>query len=236
MILDPDRIIGALTTLSARIRRRFPDAGLNEACEHVLSIARSAKRRSESISRPIISLRVAVGLLVLALVATPIVATVNFDLPPESLDLFTLAELFDSATRDIALFAVAVFFLVTLETRIKRTRVLRAIRELRNAACIIDMHQLAKDPDRVSPGPAADTTGELLTRHEMSRYLEYCNELLALTGKISAVYIQHFDDAIAVQAVNEIENLTAGLSQKILQKILILRTAERRDNAPTIAA
>ena len=56
----------------------------------------------------------------------------------------------------------------------------------------------------------------------MSRYLEYCNELLALTGKIAAVYVQNFDDEGAVQAVNEIETLTAGMCQRIWQKILIL--------------
>ena len=31
-----------------------------------------------------------------------------------------------------------------------------------------------------------------------------------------------FDDAVALAAVNEIENLTTGLSRKIWQKIMIL--------------
>jgi hypothetical protein len=188
----------------------------------VLAISSFAKGRAETIARPIIVLRLAVGLLVLVLTAAPVVVIMTFDVPRESIDLFTFAELFDSVARDIALVAVAVFFLLTLETRIKRTRVLRATRELRNAAHIVDMHQLTKDPEHAAPHAGAGG----LTRFEMSRYLEYCNELLALIGKIAAVYIQRFDDPGAVQAVNEIETLTAGLSQKILQKILVLQLDE----------
>ena len=45
-----------------------------------------------------------------------------------------------------------------------------------------------------------------------------------LTSKIAALYVQYFDDRIALQAVNEIENLTTGLSRKIWQKVMILDT------------
>jgi hypothetical protein len=222
-MLEPDRIIDALTVLGARIRNRFPEAGLNAACERLLAISRRAKRRAETIARPIRGLRVAVALLVLVLLAAPLFVTASFDTPRKALDLFSLVELIDSLARNLTLIAIAVIFLVTLETRIKRIRVLKAIRELRNVAHIIDMHQLSKDPDHATHGlPSADR----LSGYAMSRYLEYCNELLALTGKIAAVYIQEFDDSGAVQAVNEIEQLTAGLSQQILQKILILHHDE----------
>ena len=222
--LDPDQIIKALDLLGRRIHHRFPHAGLNVACQRLQSISRSAKRRAKSITRPIIALRIAVYLFVLILLAAPIIVMVSFETPRESLDLFSLVELVDNLARNVALIAVGVFFLVTLETRIKRTRVLKAIRELRNVAHIIDMHQLSKDPDHAAPGPI--DRDRPLTRYQMSRYLEYCNELLALTGKIAAVYIQKFDDSGAIQVVNEIESLTAGLSQKILQKILILHHDE----------
>jgi hypothetical protein len=222
--LDPDRIIETLNMLSGRIDQRFPKAGLNDACQRLLLISKRAKRRAEAIAQPIIALRVAVCVFVLILLATPIVITASFDTPRESLDLFSLPELIDNLARNVTLIAVGVFFLVTLETRIKRTRVLKAIRELRNIAHIIDMHQLGKDPDHAARAPISGVRP--LTRYEMSRYLEYCNELLSLTGKIAAVYIQKFDDSGAIQAVNEIEILTAGLSQKILQKILILHHDE----------
>ena len=83
--------------------------------------------------------------------------------------------------------AVAVFFLVTIETRVKRRRALRAIHELRAIAHVIDMHQLTKDPewvlDRGRPRPAS-CAPRTMSRFELSRYLDYCSEALSLTGKV----------------------------------------------------
>jgi hypothetical protein len=61
-----------------------------------------------------------------------------------------------------------------------------------------------------------------MSRFEVSRYLDYCSEMLSLTGKIAALYIQEFDDDVALAAVNEVENLTTGLSRKIWQKLMIV--------------
>ena len=47
------------------------------------------------------------------------------------------------------------------------------------------------------------------------------NELLAIISKIAALYVQNFNDPITLSAVNEVENLTNGLSRKIWQKIMI---------------
>jgi CheY-specific phosphatase CheX len=62
----------------------------------------------------------------------------------------------------------------------------------------------------------------ILSRFELSRYLDYCSEMLSITGKIAALYIQEFDDDVALSAVNEVENLTTGLSRKIWQKLMIV--------------
>ena len=53
----------------------------------------------------------------------------------------------------------------------------------------------------------------------MSRHLDYCGEMLSLIGEIASIYILHWHDDIAVRAVNEVERMTAGLSQKFFQKI-----------------
>ena len=63
-----------------------------------------------------------------------------------------------------------------------------------------------------------------MSRFELSRYLDYCSEMLSLTGKVAALYIQDFDDEVALAAVNEVEDLTTGLSRKIWQKLMILLT------------
>lgn len=46
--------------------------------------------------------------------------------------------------------------------------------------------------------------------------------MLSLLGKISVLYVQRFDDAVALAAVNEVEQLTTGLSRKIWQKLMMI--------------
>ena len=48
--------------------------------------------------------------------------------------------------------------------------------------------------------------------------------MLALTGKLAALYVQQFSDGVTLAAVREVEDLTTGLSHKIWQKLMILKT------------
>jgi hypothetical protein len=52
--------------------------------------------------------------------------------------------------------------------------------------------------------------------------------MLSLVSKLAALYVQRFDDYVVLQAVNEVESLTNGLSRKIWQKITILEAASAR--------
>jgi hypothetical protein len=92
------------------------------------------------------------------------------------------------------------------------------------------MHQLTKDPSLVH-GDVTLTPSSPKRRmsfFELTRYLDYCSEMLSLTGKVAALYAQELRDAVVLSAVNEIEVLTTALSRKIWQKIMILR---KRDDA-----
>ncbi len=86
------------------------------------------------------------------------------------------------------------------------------------------MHQLTKDPDRVLfSGEDTESSPSIkMGVFEMSRYLDYCGEMLSLIGKIAAIYATHLQDDTAVRAASEVERLTTDLSQKIFQKIMIL--------------
>ena len=53
--------------------------------------------------------------------------------------------------------------------------------------------------------------------------------MLSLLGKLAALYVQRFDDSVALAAVDGIEDLTNGLSRKIWQKIAVLEGATRVD-------
>jgi hypothetical protein len=81
------------------------------------------------------------------------------------------------------------------------------------------MHQLTKDPvaliqERAPPRP--------MTKFELTRYLDYCAEMLALIGKLAALYGERMRDPVVIEAVTEIENLTTGLARKIWQKISLV--------------
>jgi len=91
------------------------------------------------------------------------------------------------------------------------------------------MHQLAKAPNEFLPGreELQVTPDRRMSRADLARYLDYCTDLLSLTSKVAALYVEHLQDPVVLEAVNDVENLTAGLSRKIWQKIAILDTATR---------
>ena len=135
----------------------------------------------------------------------------------------------EAAINDLVFLGIAIFFLLTIETRLKRRRALRALHQLRSIAHVVDMHQLTKDPEQLLSNPPATASSPVraMTPAELGRYLDYCSELLSVTSKIAALFVERFDDPVTLGAVNEIESLTAGLSRKIWQKIsMLLNTAD----------
>ena len=222
--LDAGAIATTIERLCQRVEVRFPESGLSRVCRELDAIAERAAETSAWIGRPILPLRIAVGLLVALILAGLAVTLAALRAPVVPLTLGELVQTVEAGVNDLVFVAVAVFFLLTLETRLKRRRALQAIHELRSIAHVIDMHQLTKDPEWVLD--RGRETGVLpprtMNRFELSRYLDYCSEALSLTGKVAALYMKDFDDPVALQAVNEVEALTTGLSRKIWQKLSIL--------------
>ena len=147
-----------------------------------------------------------------------------------SADPRTLTDLMQSqAIQNFVFLGVAVVFLASVDTRLKRGRALKALHELRSIAHVVDMHQLAKAPNEFLPGreELQVTPDRRMSRADLARYLDYCTDLLSLTSKVAALYVEHLQDPVVLEAVNDVENLTAGLSRKIWQKIAILDTATR---------
>jgi hypothetical protein len=225
--LDPDKIVETVAVLSKRIKERFPQAGLNQVCHKLLEVARSAKQRAGEFDRPILWVRLLSGVIILLLVALLVAAVWSAAQQDfEQVKTAELIQVIESGLNELVAIGVTIFFLVTLETRLKRRRALEAIHELRVISHIIDMHQLTKDPERLTvKGPdTASSPKRTMTPFELNRYLDYCSEMLAIVGKIAALYVQKFPDSEAVSAVNDVEDLAAGLSRKIWQKIMILHT------------
>lgn len=224
--LDSVRIEHTIEQLARRVEQRFPGSGLVAVVRELEQVAERASATVAWINRPLVGLRVAIGLLVLLIVVGLGVSLSSLQVQVGTPTLPELVQGIEAAINDVIYLAVAVFFLVTIETRVKRRRALRAIHELRAIGHVIDMHQLTKDPEWVLA--RGRETGIIPARSmslfELSRYLDYCSEALSLTGKVAALYVQRFDDAVALQAVNEVEELTTGLSRKIWQKLTVLYT------------
>lgn len=234
LALDPDELVRTVERLSRRIEERFPGAGLARLCAELLDVARHARERAAWIARPLPALRIGTWGLVVLIVAGLVTTLVRFEMPPGGFDLGEFIQVLEAGINDVVLIGVAVFFLVTLEARIKRHRALRALHELRVIAHIIDMHQLTKDPERIAggEGDTDSSPARAMTPAQLGRYLDYCSEMLSLTGKIAALYVQQFPDGVALAAVNEIEDLTNGLSRKIWQKLMILHGSLPEAGAP----
>jgi len=222
--LNPEHITRTIAQLRDRIQERFPGSGLGKVAEELQQIGNEAVARSQWIARPLLPLRIGIGLLVALLAAVTLLALAKLNVTKMWESFSDFVQAIDAGINDIVFIGIAIFFLVTLEGRMKRRRALKAIHELRALAHIIDMHQLTKDPEVIlSGGPATKSSPKrAMTTFEMSRYLDYCSEMLSLIGKVAALYAQRFNDPVALSAVDEIEDLTTGLSRKIWQKIMLI--------------
>jgi hypothetical protein len=224
--LDPDRITETAQRLRLRISERFPESGLSGVAGDLVQICLRTAGQGQWLARPQRALRIGVGGCIAGLAAV-FAATVwaVFQLPADA-RVTDVIQAIDAGLNELVFLGIAIFFLTSLEVRRKRRRALRALHELRSMAHIIDMHQLTKDPERVMGGSAGTDTPSSperrFTPFQLGRYLDYCSEMLSILSKAAALYVQDFDDPVTISAVNEIETLTAGLSRKIWQKIMIL--------------
>jgi hypothetical protein len=221
-LLDAKEIISTVLALQARVNERFPGSGLGRTVAELRNIAEETVTRITWIQKPNILLRCGAGLLTLAIMGLLIKIGLSID-QFNYHEYTNFIQALDSSISSIVFIGATVLFLVSWEARIKRNRALEAIHELRAVSHIIDMHQLTKDPESYfSRGPATQSSPRrLLTPFELNRYLNYCSEALALASKIAALYVQSLRDPVLLDAVDDIEDLTAGFSRKIWQKITI---------------
>jgi hypothetical protein len=229
LTLDVAHIVETISRLHRRIEERFPGSGLAGVCRSLLAIAERTRLRLDRVARPILWLRAGtwalVGVVIVGVGA--VLRQVLVGVPGDTVDSFTALQGIESAIQNAVFVGIALVSLITAEQRLRRNRALEFVHELRAVAHIVDMHQLTKDPDQLlgSTSATASSPSRTLTRQELGRYLDYCSELLSLTGKLAALYAERFSDAVVLQAVDQVEDLTTGLSSKIWQKIVILDAA-----------
>ena len=219
----------AIELLIERIDYRLPDRALGRTARDLRAVAGHAITQSADIQKPYLGMRIAnCGLLIgmgVVVIKFAIGITAFYK---NDADIWSVLEGIEAAISTLVYLGLAFAFLFTVEVRMKRRRVLAAMQELRALAHVLDMHQFSKDPERLihrellASEPGVDADGAALSPFLTGRYLDYCSELLSLTGKVAALYARNVQDSVVLDAVNEIEGLTNGFARKIWQKIMIL--------------
>jgi hypothetical protein len=240
--LDAAEVTKSLEQLQVRISERFPGAGLADVCGELVDNAKTITVRARRTAQPDL------GVQALALLVIVAVGALGYWLAAQisalklglTTDAASLTQGVQAGVQLLILMGGALWYLFGLERRMKRGRALKDLHELRSYAHVVDMHQLTKDPTVIlSPGPRTENSPKReMNQFQLTRYLEYCSEMLALIGKLAALYSEYTRDPDVVDAVNDIETLSSDLGRKIWQKITILsqldegQVPNRPANAP----
>ncbi|RWB60388.1 MAG: hypothetical protein EOQ42_20565 [Mesorhizobium sp.] len=224
--LDSKLIIETAERLEKRVAGRFPDAGLRGVAIELVSLSRDLAKAAKALEAPIWWLRgvvvaaIAAGALMFLFVGTilPLGRISGTD------DAVQSVQGIESLINMIILAVLGFLALIRTEERIKRKQVFRKLHGLRSLIHVIDMHQLTKDPAALSTDfkPTSHSPARITDRADLARYLDYCSEMLSITGKIAALFAQSVNDNVVVDGVNDIESLSSNLSRKIWQKITLI--------------
>ena len=231
-------VLRTVETLHGRIAARFPDRGLVKVAEELSGLIRESAGVGDRLRRRLLWTRAASRVLILAVLVLTLAAIVwglATALGDKTLTGAQWLPLMESTVNDLVFGAVAIFFLYTIPERLLRSRALKLLHRLRSLAHIIDMHQLAKDPERLRTGftPTSASVRLTLDADELIHYLEYCSELLSLVGKTAALCAEDSQDNVVLDTVSTVEGLTVDLSRKIWQKIQVVGELREEQSSAT---
>lgn len=237
--MDPSRleaaaIVATAENLSLRIDERFDGRGISEIGHHLQATARATCDRLAELHRPRRALRYGIAALILLGLAVAVLAALSVDLTASEVRGFDdWIMVLEAGFQDVVFVGLAVVFVRGIETRLVRKDALVGLHELRSVAHVIDMHQLTKDPEALlRPDQRTEhSPPRNLNRFELTRYLDYCSEMLSITAKLAAMYAQESQDAVVLGAVREIESLSSDMSSEVWQKALLLQIQQSSEGA-----
>jgi hypothetical protein len=231
--IDAAAVAATVARLEARLAEHFPESNLRRVARELLDVANDAPRRVEKIRRRSIWRRVIAWVLSIAILG--MLATIPLRLRPGHVD--TLADaigVIESGLSATFFIGATLVFLLSWDSRMRHRRTMDAVHELRALAHVVDMHQLTKDPPLIIRNDVAITERQPggpddehpYSRVQLQRYLDACSDMLALISKVGVLYVQETTDPTTIGLIDEIEDLTNGMSRKIWQKITLLERLE----------
>ncbi|MGO9601023.1 MAG: hypothetical protein ACLP7Q_23830 [Isosphaeraceae bacterium] len=217
--LDPARVIETTENLDRRVRDRFPESNLAGLTAELARIARQTDKRVRQARRPIYIIRVAcllavtVGLLGLWYLVRHIRTRWEFG---------TITEVFESADAGFNLLVVlagALWFLITIEARVKRKETLAFLGELIEFVQLIDVTQLYYTPEFYRSNPLPGDTSPRLDY----TYLLFCSEMLGVIGNLAPLYTRgNLDDSVW-RAASDVVMLANAINGRLLSKAEAIR-------------
>jgi hypothetical protein len=225
--LAADHVGSTVAQLERRIHARFGERGLTKAVRDLGQLVdRVQTEAGEShvrLRRTTLAAR-ATSITIVAATLFALVFSLRSAVIEGLAHTADWVPLVESVVNELVFAAIAVLFLWAMPERLERRALLRLLHRLRSLAHVIDMHQLSKDPEQVSPTyvPTAESARHGLDADKMYHYLNYCSEMLSLTAKTAALCAEHSTDGVVLETISTIETLTTELSNKIWQKISLL--------------
>lgn len=227
--LQGDKILMTLQRLHRRIEERFPSSGLGSVCREAIVSAGEVEALLLRTDRPVWPLRIAaLTVMVVLIIVMIILLDYMMHLAAGITSWVDLLQTSEAGVNDLIFLSIALWSVLNIESRIKRRALLNSLHRIRSMMHVVDMHQLTKDPAQwlFSEGGTYDDTRSSPKRNmsvfELSRYLDYCSELLSLLSKLAALHAQKENDQVVLEAVNDLEQLAGSLSHKIWQKVGML--------------
>ena len=225
--LSADHVGATVGHLERRIQARFGERGLTKAARdlgHLVVLVQSqAEESHDRLRRRTLVARTA-SITIVAAVLIALVFSLRSAVVHGLDRTADWVPLVESTINDLVFAAIAVVFLWAFPERLERRTMLRLLHRLRSLAHVIDMHQLSKDPEQLSPTytPTEQSIVHGLDADQLNHYLTYCSEMLSLTAKTSALCGEYSTDSVVLGTISDIETLTAELCDKIWQKISLL--------------
>lgn len=224
--LDPGKLKGSIEKIANQVRIVFPDSGLSGLAGDMTLVTNETIELADEIRKPMWWVRGVAAVLILLALIWPLLLAPFLDFKETFTSLAEFLEATDAGLHMILVIGAGVIFLVSWEDRIKRNKALDSLSTLRSIAHIIDMHQINKDPGFE---PIEDEDSRLVddgktvkNDSELAIYLDFCSDMLSVIGKLGAYHLQYYQDRVVLEAVNEIESLSNGLSRKLWQKIMVI--------------
>jgi hypothetical protein len=218
--LDPSRIVETAENLARRVSEKLPESNLAGLAVELAGIARVTDERTHRASTPIYVIRVAcvlatvVSLLGLFFLVRHIHTRWEFG---------TITEVFESADAGVNILIVlagGLWFLITLEARVRRKQALAFIGELLEFVQLIDVTQLYHTPEFYTSEHSAGGTAP---RFDDNTYLLFCTEMLAVIANLAPLYTRANMDDSVWRAASDVVMLANTIEGRLLSKAEAIR-------------